>query len=391
MARKGLCERCNWPCPDSDTLCVTCRQEDDEIKFEKDEAIKVQAQAKKNEAIKAQAIKNKAIRDKAIRDKAIRDEAKWLEIRREVVATRGLTLSARHDPPEEKLSSKKTNPEKQQETGCSIVGALSVPFCVLLHHVFVMSADTPRPLLQVGWFIFFVAVSLPLLHSTSCGGPSWLVATYFVAQVTSILLYVFDGYWWFSRSEQVGSPILFANALFSLCWTYPFIHMAFVLARKCVEKKKFAFGIMVGCFVAIPFMVYCYWVAERMADPANAIASIKMSRYSGLTAIEHSKAAANSKLSATSTGQSYTTPTTNSSNDDESFVETLRGRDWHGYSNQQKQIVCSIISSRMQSRYPVATQAWLLSQLNDFFRDGFAPSEKVLETALLLIVAAENE
>ena len=92
-----------------------------------------------------------------------------------------------------------------------------------------------------------------------------------------------------------------------------------------------------------------------------------------------------------SSSRSYTSAPTSSSDDEGSFVKSLTGSDWHGFSNQQKQTACSIMSSRLQSKHPVATPAWLLRELDTYFRGGNGRSDKVLDMALWMIIAAENE
>ena len=131
---------------------------------------------------------------------------------------------------------------------------------------------TPRPLEQILCFVIFSCAALALLIFRDCGGPSWLVSSFFVAQISCILVAVFGGYWWYSHSEEVGDPLLFANAFVSLCWTYPFVEWFFISLRNGVEEKISAGFAGLWCIVClIPLLSYIYVVANRYADPDTNI------------------------------------------------------------------------------------------------------------------------
>lgn len=139
---------------------------------------------------------------------------------------------------------------------------------------------TSRPLEQIFCLLIFTCAALVLLIFRDCGGPSWLVTSFFVSQIGCILVAFLGGYWWFSHSEQVGDPLLFANAFISLCWTYPFVEWFFISLRNGVEKKISAGFAGLWCIVClIPLLSYFYVVAHRYADPKTQIAAIKTQRW----------------------------------------------------------------------------------------------------------------
>jgi hypothetical protein len=164
----------------------------------------------------------------------------------------------------------------------AINGVVAFGACFFLAIVVEVLANIPpdndtRPFAQVFWFLVFSCAALTLLIVRNCGGPSALVSAFFVSQIVCILIAFFGGFWWFSHSEQVGYPLLFANSFVILCWTYPLVEWFFISIRNCVQGKiDPPFTVLCCLFCVLPLVSYFCVVGNRYADPVDNIRTQEM-------------------------------------------------------------------------------------------------------------------